>query len=395
MSRSKRPVLILTSAFGEGHNAAARNLAEALRSLDPERPVEVRDLFAEAYGPLYAVAQKGYFLCINRLPWLWSWFYAYLHRSKEAAGRVAVFQRSARLLRKTLAELNPAVIASTYPGYNHLLDHLDGRENRPYRTVTVVTDSISINALWHRGHSDLYLVPNEITARVMEEAGVPRDKIRATGFPVPAVFGKLRGQRMSPGPACPANVLYLVNPGQKNAGEILRELGKIGGIHLSAACGRDEGLRRELQNIADALPTPIRVQGWMPDLPQRIASSHLVVAKAGGATVQECLAAATPLVMSQVIPGQEEGNAELLTTADCGCTATSPLAAAAAVRHAFAHGAMVWKTWEANAWKTGTPDGAKNSALAVLEEALIESHEEDRGERAASRGNPTVAAPNS
>ena len=30
---------------------------------------------------------------------------------------------------------------------------------------------------------------------------------------------------------------------------------------------------------------------------------------------------------------------------------------------------MVWKTWEANAMKTGTPEGARNSALAVLEEA--------------------------
>ena len=61
----KRPVLILTSAFGEGHNAAARNLATALRTLDPDRPVEVRDLFAEAYGGFYKVAQKGYFLFIN------------------------------------------------------------------------------------------------------------------------------------------------------------------------------------------------------------------------------------------------------------------------------------------------------------------------------------------
>ena len=368
MTPNKRPILILTSAFGEGHNAAARNLAEALRTEDPDRPVEVRDLFAEAYGPLYAIAQKGYFLCINRLPWLWSRFYGYLHRSEGAAGRVAVFRRSARLLRKTIGEKRPVVIVSTYPGYNHLLDHLDGRENRPYRTVTVVTDSISINALWYRGHSDLYLVPNPITARVMEESGVPAATIRATGFPVPSVFATLRGQRMSPGPAYPAKVLYLVNPGQKNAGEILRELGKVEGIELFAACGRDEGLRVELQKIADTFPRPVRVQGWMPDLPKQLASSHLVVAKAGGATVQECLAAATPLVMSQVIPGQEVGNAELLTTADCGCTATTPLAAAAAVRHAFARGAAIWKTWEANAWKTGTPDGAKNAARAVLGE---------------------------
>ena len=369
----KHPILILTSAFGEGHNAAARNLAVALRQLDPDRSVEVRDLFAEAYGPLYKIVQSGYFLFINHLPALWSWFFKYLHRSKEAPGRAAVFQRAARLLRKTISDIQPAVVASTYPGYNHLLDHLEGGQTRSYRTVTVVTDSISINSLWHSGHSDLLLVPNEITGLVMEEAGVPVEKIQATGFPVPAVFETLRGQRGEPDLQHLPKVLYLVNPGQKNAAGIMRQLASVEGIELSAACGRDEQLRATLQKLADTFPRPIRIEGWMPDLPDRVASSHLVIAKAGGATVQECLAAGTPLILSQIIPGQEEGNAELLTSTDCGCTATSPQAVASAVRYAFSHGASVWKKWEANALNTGKPEGARNSAKAVLQEAELES----------------------
>lgn len=368
----KRPILILTSAFGEGHNAAARNLAHALRELDPEREVEIRDLFAEAYGPLYKLAQKAYFLFINHFPSLWGGFYKFLDKDKGAPERVSVYQRGARLLRKTIEEKNPAVIASTYPGYNHLLDHLHGKKDRPYRTVTVVTDSITINSLWYSGHSDLFLVPNDVTARVMEAAGVAPELLRVTGFPVPLLFETLRGQRMGPGPSHPAKVLYLVNPGQKNAVQILNSLGKVEGIELSAACGRDEKLRASLQKVASTFEHPIKIEGWMENLPERVSQSHLVVAKAGGATVQECLAAATPLIMSQVIPGQEEGNAELLTAENCGCTALSPQAVAAAVRHAFSHGAQAWKTWETNAWKTGTPDGARNSAKEVLREATLE-----------------------
>ena len=367
----KNPILILTSAFGEGHNAAARNLAAALRTLEPDRPVEVRDLFAEAYGPLYKIAQKAYFLFINHFPNLWGGFYKILDKDKAAPRRISIYKRGARLLKKTVAEMQPELIASTYPGYNHLLDHLDGKINRPYRTVTVVTDSISINSLWYSGHSDIFLVPNEVTARVMREAGVDSEKLRVTGFPVPPIFETLRGTRAAPGSNRPPKVLYLVNPGQKNAGEILRQLGTVEGIELTAACGRDEELRMALQKIADKLPAPIRIRGWMEDLPEMLASSHLVVAKAGGATVQECLAAATPLVMSQVIPGQEEGNAELLTMENCGCTATSSHAVGAAVRHAFSHGAQLWKTWEANAWKTGSPEGARNSAQEVLKEANL------------------------
>lgn len=365
----KRPILILSSAFGEGHNAAARNLAIALAAQDPERKVEIRDLFAEAYGPLYSLAQKGYFLFINHFPGLWGAFYKYLDRDRKAPGRVAIYQRAARLLRRTISEMQPAVIASTYPGYNHLLDHLHGKIDRPYRTVTVVTDSISINSLWYSGHSDLFLVPNEITARVMQNAGVSAEKLRVSGFPVPPIFETLRGRRLSPEQTHRLKVLFLVNPGQKNAGEILKQLGMVEGIELSAACGRDEELRKSLQKVATFLPRPIKIEGWMQDLPEKLASSHLVVAKAGGATVQECLAAATPLIMSQIVPGQEEGNAELLTEADCGCSAITPQAVGTAVRHAISHGYQVWNTWEANAWKTGTPEGARNSALAVLDEA--------------------------
>ena len=368
----KRPILILTSAFGEGHNAAARNLAQALRQQDPGRPVEIRDLFAEAYGPIYKIVQINYFFFINHLPGLWSYFFKYLHRSKEAPGGIAIFQRAAKLLRRTISEMQPTVIATTYPGYNHLLDHLDGRLNRSYRTVTVVTDSISINSLWHSGYSDRFLVPNEITALVMEEAGVPADKIQATGFPVPPVFESLRGKRCAPSPQHLPKVLYLVNPGQKNAAEILRQLCSVEGLELAAACGRDEKLRISLQKLADGFSCSVKIEGWMPDLPERIAGSHLVIAKAGGATVQECLAAGTPIILSQIIPGQEEGNAELLTSTDCGCTAISPQAIASAVRYAFSHGASVWKKWESNAMKTGKPEGARNSAEAVLQEAELQ-----------------------
>ncbi len=376
MELKKSPILILTSSFGEGHNAAARNLALALQAESPDRQVEVRDIFAEAYGPLFTIAQKSYFLFINHLPKLWSWFYTRLHQSKEAPSQVAAFQRAARLLCQTLAMMEPAVVVSTYPGYNHLLDHLNGQKNRPYKTITVVTDSISINSLWYRGHSDLFLVPNEVTAAVMKEAGVPQEKLKVSGFPVPIIFKTLRGQRLPPEfPSRLPKVLYLITPGQKNAVEILKQLSTISGITLSVACGRDEKLRKSLQNIANTFSHPLCIEGWIEDLPEQLASHHLIIAKAGGATVQECLAAGTPLVMSQIIPGQEEGNAELLISTDCGITATSPQAITTAIRDAFSHGAIIWKNWEANAKKTGKADGATHGAHIVLQQALLQDRE--------------------
>ena len=44
-----KKVLILTAGFGEGHNAAARNLRDALEYLSDEVKVEILDLFESSY----------------------------------------------------------------------------------------------------------------------------------------------------------------------------------------------------------------------------------------------------------------------------------------------------------------------------------------------------------
>ena len=51
---------------------------------------------------------------------------------------------------------------------------------------------------------------------------------------------------------------------------------------------------------------------------------HVVVSKAGGATTQEAVAARCPMIVNQVVPGQEEGNCELLLRHGAGALATTP-----------------------------------------------------------------------
>jgi hypothetical protein len=51
-------ILILTAGFGDGHNAAARNLREALELSADDVKVEVLDLFESSYGALNALARK-------------------------------------------------------------------------------------------------------------------------------------------------------------------------------------------------------------------------------------------------------------------------------------------------------------------------------------------------
>jgi len=53
-----KKVLILTAGFGEGHNAAARNLRDALEFTSDEAQVEVLDLFESTYGSMNTLARS-------------------------------------------------------------------------------------------------------------------------------------------------------------------------------------------------------------------------------------------------------------------------------------------------------------------------------------------------
>jgi len=67
---------------------------------------------------------------------------------------------AARHLQKLIEENEPEVIVSTYPGCNHLLDWIfRKRLKRPFRTVTVITDSLTVNPVWYRAHSDAHALP--------------------------------------------------------------------------------------------------------------------------------------------------------------------------------------------------------------------------------------------
>ena len=60
-----KKILILTAGFGEGHNAAARSLRDALELVSEEVKVEVLDLFESSYGAFNTFAKNAYLASCN------------------------------------------------------------------------------------------------------------------------------------------------------------------------------------------------------------------------------------------------------------------------------------------------------------------------------------------
>ena len=362
-----KSLLILTAGFGEGHNAAARNLREAVAVRSAQANVLVSDVFLDAYGRLIRVAEKSYLAVINGLPNLWQKAFDALDRTRVVERHISVLGAAARRLERLIAERRPSVVISTYPGCNHLLDFIYRRRlKRPFRMVTVITDSLTINSVWFRAHSDFFLVANEATANVLIKAGIPEQKIRVFGFPVPRIFASLDGLRPMPSPDGRWRILYVINSGRRMAPEIVRRLLETNDVDLTVTTRRDEDLARRIRAVSAGAGKTLNLLGWTADMPRLMAESHLLISKAGGATVQESLAAKTPMIITQIVPGQEEGNARLILESKAGALATTPEQISATARGAFADGAREWIKWQRAASSLSRPSAADDIAEFLL-----------------------------
>lgn len=365
-------LLILTAGYGEGHNAAARGLLAAAEQLGYR--AEIADSFT-ALGTYYDRSRRQYIEMINRIPRLWAFVYGWVDRVPAVEFKLPLLSGVVEELSRTLTEKQPRVVVSVYPLYAYFIRRLFPN-SRPFGFHTVITDSITVNRVWHRAPSDSYIVPNEDTAVVLREQGLPETRIHTLGFPVNPRFAADRPER--PATAKGPRVLFMINAGKDTAPAIVSRLLQIKDIHLTVTVGKDDELRKNIETAAAG--RPVEILGWITNMPELLMTHHVLIGKAGGATVQETIAARTPMIITQVVPGQEEGNAQLLFENGCGALCSTPEVIAHKIEELFADNARVWNEWHNNIGKLSKPDAALRevewlmAGAAATEERAVASY---------------------
>ena len=386
-----KKVLILTAGFGDGHNTAARNVADALDLISDEVKVEVLDVFQSSLGLLNDVLKKAYLGLIRFAPGAWNGIYSMLDNSRGLEGNLLAFGNLKSALERILEQAQPDCVLSTYPVYAHVIREIyRDHSERPFRFITVVTDSISVNSSWFRAPSDWYCVANEATAGVLRNNGVPAQKIKAFGFPVNPFFAENREQSLAPSEeGGPLKILYVINTGKKKSGKAVDRLLENPRVHLTITVGRDAELKEKLVRRAETFGERVRVLGWTNQMPRLMLTHHLVVTKAGGATVQEAIAGQCPMILNQVIPGQEDGNAQLVRELDVGVVAEKNREVAEWIDKAFAGQARLWKKWRENLAKVSKPE----ASLRIAELALHECESDGPPRRLFESNTPGITHP--
>ncbi len=357
-------IWVLTAGFGDGHNSAAKSVAEAFSKKAPGEAVLVFDLLAAVHPLIMTAAQAGYRFTITHCPSVWRAAYGWFASPTMGdCGRWLPTLTAA--LDARLDRERPRLIVSTYPLYSSLLDHLrkQGRDVPPL--VTVITDSISVHPSWTASQSDLVCVADEETQRSVKQLGVCEASIHITGFPVRLSFME-QVSRDHEG----TRILYMPSTPPAHVGATLESLLPLlqHGTRLTLQTGRHAAaLYQTIRRFMDAHPdAPVDVIGWTDQLPRYLQTHDIVICKAGGAILHEALAARIPAIIDYVVPGQEEGNAELLLNHHCAVRSHSPQETAQLLQRLLDNHLALATSMRSNMRPLSAPDAALQVADLAL-----------------------------
>jgi processive 1,2-diacylglycerol beta-glucosyltransferase len=358
-------ISVLTASFGDGHNTAARSIVSALDNLNVPNSGAL-DLLNAIHPTMMQCLTKGYRIVTTQWPKIWEKLYHIADNISFGDDSLdlmpTVTQNTAAYLQKT----RPKTVISTYPLYGNLIERIFGSQPLPFKLITMVTDSKSINRAWLNKSSGHFLVLDQISADFFLENGIPQEKIHITGFPVSPLFENYRSNRMETKMPNPFRILYTPATKTNHVKETLKVLVKIKNtstynLSLTIVLGRHA--KRLIGTANDAKDHDIQIIEWTDDMPKLLNNHHLVIGKAGGASVQEALASSCPMIIDSMIPGQEEGNAELITSLGAGLIARDPQKLEETILNLLEKNGANWLSMRKEAKK----NNQKNSALRVAE----------------------------
>jgi 1,2-diacylglycerol 3-beta-galactosyltransferase len=371
-------ILILMSDTGGGHRAAAEAIREALFRLYGQEAVfvDIVDVLRH-YSP-YPV---------KKFPEIYPWLvnnskqsYAFVFkltnqraRSRAVTRGVYIFLGIARGFKKMLREHPADVIVCVHPLLTQVMNPLMEFSQRPPFLI-VVTDLVSGHVAWWDPRCDGCFVPTQPAFEAGRANHMKPAQMRVTGLPVHPHFAESlidkASARQELGWDAELPTILMVAGGD-GMGPVYKTVKAIDAkklkCQLVVVAGRNKKLKEKLESGQWHQKTI--VYPFVTNMPHLMAAADILVTKAGPATISEACIAGLPMIISDAIPGQEEGNVDYVIQNDAGVFAPSPEKVANAVETWLNKGPGELQRLAERARHLARPDAVWDIARAVWDYA--------------------------
>lgn len=362
---STRRILILTADAGFGHRSASLAIETAVRSLYRDKSVvKVDNPLNHQHAPAFLHdSQADYDRITREVPELYKFGYdlsdGHAIAKVMANGLAALLYRAMKAIVEDFA---PDVIVSTYPYYSAPLGMLYQLSKRRIPLICVITDLATVHHLWFSAVPDITVVPTPAVRKLAWDAGISDDRMEMIGIPVNPSIARdersVREIREQLGWSLDRKVVLFVGSKRVTGiGDIVSAVDHSGfDIELAVVTGGDEERLAEMKRVT--WHHAAHLYGFTKDIHSMLRAADIVVSKAGGLIVSETLAVGRPMMLIDVLPGQEVGNAEYVERSGAGTMVKTGLAAIETLCNWLEDGGKELAARTANAAGAGKPEAA-------------------------------------
>lgn len=364
MTDPKR-ILILTADAGFGHRSAANAVAAALeQSYGSDVDVHVVNPLDDKRTPAFLRdSQSDYDKIVKTMPEL----YRLGYDASDAALTSAIVESAVTIMllevmNEQIRTYRPNVILTTYPFYQAPLEHLFEINKECVPLYTVVTDLATVHRMWFNNKVDGLMVPNGEVKRLAISYGMTKTKVHVTGIPThPNIANEKRTKRairqeLGWNPTLPT-ILAVGSRRVDKLVDMLEIVNHYGApLQVAAVAGKDEKLYNQFIGIDWHVPA--HIYDYVDNMPLFLKASDAIICKAGGLIVSESLASGLPMMLIDVLPGQEEGNAHYVVDNEAGDLVETQVEALETLAHWMTDGKKVLRQRAESAARLGRSQAA-------------------------------------
>ena len=310
-------VLVFSEPFGMGHERAAQALINGMKVLEPGIQAFHTNSIQSTFprGTRYMTAL--YLQAIDKFPRLWHRFYENGRRNREnSTSKKLIFKLLAGAIKKAVTDCKPDAVVCTHPFPASVISRLK-EQGLSVPLVGIITD-YDVHAYWLDQNVDLYIVGHEALIDEFASFKFKPRCVSGEGIPIDPVFRckpDKEYSRRKLGIAVNVPVILVGGGGWGlgNLDRIVELLVSIpGNYQIVVVTGTNNLLKSKLEARFSRTKN-VKIFGLVGNIHEFMSAADVMVTKPGGLTTSEALAMGLPMVLFDVIYGQEEWNARFLS----------------------------------------------------------------------------------